>query len=136
MLACYFDSTSLPFALLGSVSASGLGQKSGKMANLQKEKMHLLLSAKCFVTLHQEGQKIHSQDTAELWPQCWAGLGTVLILNNLCCCSVRKTSPEHGIDPPKHSSFPQNAPAQGPHTRRASVWRSGPPTHLGVQGLM
>lgn len=132
VLACYFDSTSLPFALLGSVSTSGLGQK--KVENGQfapkKKKLNLLLSAKCCVTLHQEGQRIHSQDTGEFWPQCWAGLGILLIPNNLCCCSVRKTSPGHGVGPTKHSSFPQNATAQGPHTRMASVWRSGPSAHL------
>lgn len=102
VLACYFDSTSLPFALLGSVSTSGLDQKSGKWPICRKKKMNSLLSAKCFVTLHQERQRIHSQDTVEFWPQCWAGLGILLIPNNLCCCSVRKTSPEHSGDPTKH----------------------------------
>lgn len=121
MLACYFDSTSLPFALLGSVCTSGLVQKSGKWPICSNP----LLSAKCFVTLHQEGQRIHSQDTAEFWPQRWASLGILLIPNTLCCCSVRKTSPEHGVDPTKHSSFLQHATTQGLHTRTASVWRSG-----------
>lgn len=41
--------------------------------------------------------------------QAWASFSSQ---KNLCCCSVRKTSPGHGVGPTKHSFFPQNATAQ------------------------
>lgn len=51
VLVCYFDSTSLPFALLGSVSTSGLGQKKWKMANFHQKKIESIAVSQVFCHL-------------------------------------------------------------------------------------
>lgn len=70
-----------------------------------------------FATLHQEGQKIHTDDTVQFCPWRCAAPDILLTSIHPCCCSEQKTSPEHGVETAKHSSLPQMAATRGPCAR-------------------
>lgn len=76
VLACYFDSTSLPFALLGSVSTSGLGQKSGKWPICRKKKKESTALSQVFCHLASRRAEDSQLSFRHSAGQAWASFSS------------------------------------------------------------